>query len=71
MNAATIMTEIVTEAVDGGMGAVLKNLPKVKTYKAELRAAVELDPANADARRRDHLLAFAPSPSAARRRHRV
>jgi len=63
VNAATIMTEIVTEAGDGGMGAVLKNLPKVKTYKAELRAAIELDPANADARVAEIIvLAFAPFP---------
>lgn len=63
VNAATIMTEIVEEAGDGGMGAVLKNLSKVKTYKAELRAAVELDPANADARVAEIIvLAFAPFP---------
>ncbi|MEC8494007.1 MAG: tetratricopeptide repeat protein [Planctomycetota bacterium] len=63
VNAATIMTEIVTEAGDGGMGAVLKNLPKIKTYKAELRAAVELDPTNADARVAEIIvLAFAPFP---------
>ncbi|MEE2940948.1 MAG: tetratricopeptide repeat protein [Planctomycetota bacterium] len=63
VNAATIMTEIVAEAGDGGVGAVLKNLPKVKTYKAELRAAVELDPANADARVAEIIvLAFAPFP---------
>ena len=63
VNAATIMTEIAQEAGDGGLGAVVKNLSKVKTYKAELRAAVELDPANADARVAEIIvLAFAPFP---------
>lgn len=63
VNAATILAEIVEEAGDGGLGAVLKNLGKVKTYKAELRAAVELDPANADARVAEVLVfAFAPFP---------
>lgn len=71
VNAATIMTEIVAEAGDGGMGAVLKNLPKVKTYKAELRAAVELDPANADARVAEIIvLAFAPFPVGSKKKAR-
>lgn len=63
VNAASILSEIVKEAGDGGMGAVVKNLPKVKTYKAELRAAIELDPSNADARVAEIIvLAFAPWP---------
>ena len=61
--ANTILSKIVRDAQGGGVGALLKQLGPTKNYKAELEAAVELDPANLDARVAQIIvLAFAPFP---------
>lgn len=71
INAATILAEIIRDAGDGGFGALIGNLSKVKTYKAELRAAVELDPTNCDARVAEIIvLAYPPFPVGNRKRAR-
>ncbi len=61
--ANTILSKIVKDAQGGGVGALLKQLGPTKRYKAELEAAVELDPDNVDARVAQIIvLAFAPFP---------
>lgn len=61
--ANTIRSMIVKETAGGGPLAVFGQLGATKQYKAELQAAIELDPANVDARVAQILvLAFLPSP---------
>ncbi|QDV09882.1 Tetratricopeptide repeat protein [Planctomycetes bacterium Poly30] len=50
MLAKAILARILTKAEDGNVGALFAMLGEVKSYKAEVNAAVELDPGNVDAR---------------------
>lgn len=61
--ANTILSKIVEDSDGAGPLALLRQLGPTKQYKAELEAAVELDPGNVDARVSQILvLAFAPRP---------
>ncbi|MEM8709416.1 MAG: tetratricopeptide repeat protein, partial [Planctomycetota bacterium] len=50
MVAKAILARIMAKADAGDWGALLSMMSEVKAYKAEVNAAVELDPANVDAR---------------------
>lgn len=50
MLAKAILARILTEAEEGNVAALFAMMGEVKSYKAEVSAAVELDPGNADAR---------------------
>ncbi|MEM6671603.1 MAG: tetratricopeptide repeat protein [Planctomycetota bacterium] len=59
----SIMTRLIAKAEEGGVAAMLASIDDVRAYQAELAAAVELDPANVDARVRQIItFAFGPWP---------
>ncbi|MEM6571241.1 MAG: tetratricopeptide repeat protein [Planctomycetota bacterium] len=61
--ARTLMTSMSAKVETGGMGAAMRSLDDIKLYQAELQAAIDLDPANVDARIRQIItFAFAPWP---------
>lgn len=61
--AQAIMSRLIQQGEDGGMGAIVKSLGDVKLYQGELQAAIDLDPANVDARVRQIIVfAFGPWP---------
>lgn len=50
MLAKAILARILSKAEEGNVGALFAMMGEVKSYKAEVNAAVELDPGNVDAR---------------------
>ncbi|MEM9382401.1 MAG: tetratricopeptide repeat protein [Planctomycetota bacterium] len=61
--ARALGTRLAARVESGGMSVVMRSLDDVKLYQAELQAAIDLDPANVDARIRQIItLAFAQWP---------
>ena len=62
MLAKAILGRIMTKVEAGNFAGLFKVFGDVKTYKAEVKAAVELDPTNVDARVGQILTMLAPAP---------